>query len=157
MDMRGVVQSWVPYITNNPSWIFVFSSAKHSLSCSRTRTLCLFVSYFSLFVLSLLCVYHCLYLCCLCIQSYLCFLSFTRCLNLWVLSLIFQLSLSFLICCFSVLCHVVLCLPLFLQPCRATSLFVSVFTPKHTKKTHKKQHNKTYIHTCPHLYVYICK
>ena len=50
-------------------------------------------------------------------------------------------------------------LPLFPQPCRATSFFESVFTPEQnkTKKTHAQKHTKkkerkhTYIHT----YIYL--
>ena len=51
IDRRGVVQSCVPYVTNNPSRISIFS-------CSPTRALCLLVCCFSLFVLSLLYVYR---------------------------------------------------------------------------------------------------
>ena len=49
-----------------------------------------------------------------------------------------------------------LCLHLFLQPCRVTSLFVSAFTPKHTKKTHTKNNILKNIHTSHiHMYMYI--
>ena len=139
IDRRDVVQSCVPYVTNSPSLISIFS-------CSRSQALCLFVCCFSLFVLSLLCVsLNCLSLCCLCNQFSVIIVVFLFFLDVSISQfyiLFFSATLSFLIRCLS-LCFLFsvslfLCLNLFLHPCRVTSLFVYTFTPKHTKKTHTK-------------------
>ena len=88
MDRRGVVQSWVPCVTNNPSWISVFSSVKKSLSLllsySGIVSLCLL--FFSFLHSSLLCFLSV----CLCLSAVsLCVLPILK-----VISLFLSLSLS---------------------------------------------------------------
>ena len=131
VDRRGVVQSFSVSTTNSSQVSVSSTSVEHSFSCSLS-----FSVFFSIFCF-LLCV-----------------LSFTRCLNLWVLSLkFFNALFSFLIWSFSALYHV-LCLPIFLQTSRVTYLFVYVFTLEHIEKTHQNNIiNHTYIPV--HTYVYI--
>ena len=148
IDRRGVVWSCVPYVTNSPSRISIFSY-------SRSQALCPFVCCFSLFFLSLLYVYRCLSVCCLCTQSYLCFLS----LSISHLLSCFQRSPSFSYTLFFSLFFLFtiplfLCLHLFLQPCRVTSLFVHSHLNIQKRQT-QKQHAKKNMHT--YVYVYICK
>ena len=49
MDKRVVVQSWIPYVTNNPSWTTIFSSAEIFSLLRSYSELCLFVVFLSLF------------------------------------------------------------------------------------------------------------
>ena len=113
-----------------------------------------FVVFFSLFSHFSLCTF--VSKCCLFTQSYLCFLSLPVSQSFSCRFCFSVLSLFFLYVVFLFTVLLFLCLHLFLQPCRVTSLFVSPFTPKHTKKTHKNNMLKnihTYIHTSIHIYI----
>ena len=137
-DHSSLIARTTPRKSLSPLWhfnraLFLLLSLFRSL----TQAQCLIVCCFCLFFLSLLYVYGCLYLCCLC------FSSFTRCLSL---SSVF-LSISCLILSCALFSSLLFCLV-------GQRLFVSVFTPEHTKKDTPKQHNNN-IHTYMSTRIYI--
>ena len=133
MDMRGVIQSSVPYVTNNTSQIFVFSSAECSRSRSRTQALYLFVCFFSLFcsLTSLFSLYIPLSLSCLCTQSYLCFslaLSVSKSIVYVYLHAFYMCCSPFVQCLFSlhIHTHTHICLYIFINKYKHYFLVLSI-------------------------------